>query len=279
MYRFAKRGFAAALLAGMAMPALAADFVEPPVVEAPPAQVVYDEPAFGGWYIRGDIDYHWSKFRDSEYITYGPPAGTAGFATSDLKGALSLGGGVGYQVTRHFRTDLTFDYWFKSDFDGSTVGFCGGAPCSSSDSTSYSALLLLANAYADLGTYNGITPYVGFGIGGANVKWDDLHNTIGPDTTVHKGTKSWRFAYALMAGASYCLTKNLQLDAGYRYSHIDGGRMFEFAPIAGPGFDDGFDVHEVRAGLRYQFGNGNTNCYEPEPVVAYEPEPIAPVYK
>ena len=89
------------------------------------------------------------------------------------------------------------------------------------------------------------------------MKWDDLNNTIDGVTTVHDGAENWRFAWALMAGTSYCLTDKLKLDVGYRYSHINGGRMFELAPVAGsagPGFDDGFNVHEVRAGLRYQFG-------------------------
>jgi len=47
----------AALLAGVAGPAFAADLAEPPVVEQAPSQVAYEEPAdVGGWYIRGDID-------------------------------------------------------------------------------------------------------------------------------------------------------------------------------------------------------------------------------
>ena len=75
-----------------------------------------------------------------------------------------------------------------------------------------------------------------------------------------------------MAGTSYCLTDNLKLDVGYRFSHINGGRMFEYGAVgadfgAGPGFDDGFNVHEARAGLRYQFG-GDTDCGAP--VVAYQ---------
>ena len=35
-----------------------------------------------------------------------------------------------------------------------------------------------------------------------------------------------------MAGTAYCLTDNLKLDVGYRYSHVNGGRMFELAPPA-----------------------------------------------
>ena len=133
-----------------------------------------------------------------------------------------------------------------------------------------SALLLLANAYVDIGTYHGITPYVGAGIGGAHVKWDTVHDPNSAET--NPGSSNWRFAYALMAGASYCLTDKLILDAGYRFTHIQGGRMFEFdTSSAGPGFDHGINTHEVRGGLRYQFG-GNNGCAAP--VVAYQPEPI-----
>jgi opacity protein-like surface antigen len=281
---FARRLTAAAVIAAIGMPAGAADMVEPPVVEAQP---VYEPaPQYGGWYIRGDLDYHWSSLRGSEYITYGVDPfgnsvpGTSSFNSDDLEGAFSLGVGVGYQITKYLRTDLTADYWFRSDFTGSTSGWCGGFPCSSTDESSYTAWLLLANAYADLGTYGGFTPYVGAGIGGAYVSWDDLHNTISGTTTVHEGAANWRFAWALMAGTSYCLSDKLKLDVGYRYTRVNGGRMFELAPVtgpgAGPGFDDGFNVHEARAGLRYQFG-GDSGCYEPEPV-AYNPPP-QPVYK
>ena len=263
----------------------AADLYEPPVVEIPPP-VVYEQVAHGAWYIRGDIDYHWSKFKGSDYITYGcctPDPGT-GSLDGDLDGAWSFGGGVGYQATRYLRVDTTIDYWAKSDFEGTTIGTCGGTTCTSVDQTSYSAILLMANAYADLGTYYGVTPYVGAGIGGAHLKWDDLRNTVGGGTITHKGAKDWRFAWSLMAGASYCLTSNLQADVGYRFTHIEGGGMFEeFTPGGvsigvGPGFDRGIDAHEVKAGLRWTFGGGNPNCAAPQQV-AYEPEPIMPVYK
>jgi opacity protein-like surface antigen len=119
---------------------------------------------------------------------------------------------------------------------------------------------------------------VGAGIGGAYVRWDDLHNSFPGVDDRHAGGKGWRFAYALMAGASYCLTDKLDLDVGYRFSHINGGKMFSYAdssaggPGAGPGFDRGMNTHEVRGGLRYSFG-GSNNCSQPE-TVAYEPEPL-----
>ncbi|MER8960006.1 outer membrane protein [Mesorhizobium sp. M0701] len=272
MFNTARMALLAALFAG-AGPAFAADFVEPPVVEEAPPPIAYEQPAdFGGWYIRGDIDYHWSKFRGADYITYGPPPGTGTFDSGKLKSAFSAGAGVGYQIDRHFRTDLTADWMSKSTFRGSTSGIClDGDPCTSVDTSSYTALLLLANAYVDIGTWHGITPYVGAGIGGAWVKWDTLHNSDEDGEFFHRGGKGWRFAYAAMVGASYCLTDRVKLDVGYRYSHINGGKMFDFGSGVGPGYDNGINVHEVRGGLRYQFGR--SDCVEPEPYVP-EPEPV-----
>src|SRR5690606_32177822 len=146
------------------------------------------------------------------------------------------------------------------------------------DTSAFSALLLMANAYVDLGTYHGVTPYVGAGIGGAYVQWDDLVNDATTGLVVHEGASNWRFAWALMAGASYCLTENLQLDAGYRFTRIEGGRMFEESGLGvGPGFGVGFYGHEVRAGLRYALGGPSLPCSVPR-VVAYDPPPYEPPY-
>lgn len=270
MFNFTRKALVAVMATCLSLPALAADLYEPQVEPAP--LPVVQEANYGGWYIRGDLDYHWSKFRGGDYIRYGSPPSPGHFDFGDLKGAMSIGGGVGYQINDHFRTDLTMDWMSKSDFRGQTSGICAGGPCQSVDRTSYSALLLLANAYVDLGTWNRVTPYVGAGIGGAWVKWDTLHNRDDDGDFYHRGGKGWRFAYSLMAGASYCLTRNVDLDVGYRFSHINGGRMFDFASGVGPGFDRGINIHEVRGGLRYNFG-GSGKCNEPE-TIAYQPEPV-----
>ncbi|MBN9037851.1 MAG: porin family protein [Rhizobiales bacterium] len=277
----------AAVLAA-SLPAGAADLYQPPVVEAPPPVYVPEPaPAFSGWYIRGDAGYNFYQFRGGDWITYGcalcgPTPGTNSFTSGTLRGAFSLGGGVGYQVTNHFRVDLTGDYFFKAAFRGSSAGTgCGAGPCTSTDASTMSALLLMANAYADLGTWHGITPYLGAGLGGARISWGDLENTT-TGTAIHTGSTNWRFAWALMAGASYCVTDKLKLDVGYRYARVAGGRMFEWGPAgaaigAGPGFDRGIDIHQVRGGLRYSFG-GDSTC-APRDVVSYEPPQPLPIYK
>ena len=124
-------------------------------VEPAPPPVYRAAPSFGGWYIRGDLDYHWADFRGADYITYGvtccgaPDPGSNSFDFGDLDGAFSLGAGVGYQITNYLRTDLTADYWFDSDFNGQTSDARQRLDV---DTSSWSTWLLLANAYADLGT-------------------------------------------------------------------------------------------------------------------------------
>ena len=285
-------GRAIALLAGATMlavagPAAAADIVyEPPVVEAPP---VYETPVVeantGGWYIRGDIDYHWTGWRGGDYITYGAGVGEPGtnyFRTGALRPSFSVGAGAGYQVNKWFRADVTGDYFFRTTFNGTTGDACGNI-CT--EVGSMSALVLMANAYVHLGKYGRFSPYVGAGIGGARISWGALQNTNAGVVTEHAGATNWRFAYAGMLGTTVCLTDSLDLDVGYRYTRIAGGRMFEYAPQAGPGFDRGFNVHEARAGLRYKIGGrkghwGGSSCgHKPAPV-AYEPPPLEmPVYK
>ena len=275
MKKFATLLLTGATFALLAISAQAADIIAPPVVITPePVTPVYE--AAGGWYIRGDIDYHQIKLRDTIFAVSG---GTSTFATAALSNSWSLGGGIGYNVSKNFRVDLTADYWLKSNFRGSTTGTCGTPPvaCNSTDTSTLGALVVLANAYADLGTYKGITPYVGAGVGVAHINWSDLANDDGTAVTIHGGQRSMRGAVALMAGASYCINDKLELDAGYRFTRIGGGAMFGFANNAGPGYDTGFNVHEARAGLRYSFGGSSNRCAPAEEVVQYHEQPA--VYK
>ncbi|MCJ8150595.1 outer membrane protein [Shinella sedimenti] len=269
-------GVAAVLLTGTS--AYAADIYQPQVIEAPVQETAIVET--GGWYLRGDAGWSYNKLRGAHYFQ-GSNGLDRDFDTAKLKSGFIIGGGVGYQITDHFRTDLTLDYMFKSKFRGSTSGDCGGFPCTSSDESSLTALTLLANAYVDIGKYGVFTPYVGGGIGGSYVKWNKLRNTIcdgpgpGCDTTEHGGKKSWRFTYALMAGTAIDLTCNLKADVGYRFRHVTKGDMFGYVANGGPGYDKGFYSHEARAGLRYSFNGCETATYIPPADIPIE----QPVYK
>lgn len=263
-----------------AAPARAADYDPPIIVNEAPEFVPVE--VGNGWYLRGDIGYTFGTEFDSpvdyriyDGITYTP----ATFTTSDFDNSFTLGIGVGYIFNRWLRVDGTIEGQ-KNDFSGTTTSAteCVGDPaapqttCRSEDSAMARTYSFLANVYGDLGTYAGFTPYVGAGAGVSLVQWDDLSSTTYcvdgtllctlPSvrvTTAHAGINSWRFTYALMAGVSYDISRNLKVDVGYKFRHIAGGDMFNFdgasigAGATGvQGTDNGWMQHEVRVGLRYE---------------------------
>ena len=242
---------------------LAADL--PPVVEIPPEII---PPSYGGWYLRGDIGYAKTTVQSVSYFQ--GPTMTGEFEQHEVETSWMVGGGIGYQINDWFRVDATLNYYAKADFTGSSAQnvACSdgtiGAICSYSDNGGVQATTLLANAYLDLGTWQGLTPYVGAGIGGALVHWDDVvnaeYNVSGPvpgvlANDVHGKRSGWRFAYGLHAGASYDISKKLKLDAGYSYTHITGGEMFGFGATSGfdgtQGYNGDMKMHAFKVGLRY----------------------------
>lgn len=246
--------------------AQAADIIEPiPIVEP--------ELPYSGWYIRGDVGYVFSSDTEGSFRSYSPEHGIYGddfrYSNIEFGDTYTVGGGVGYRFAEHFRVDATVDYY---DFDvtgSSRCGYSFGGDCRYNDKSSADVWTAMANAYVDLPYLGPITPYFGAGIGAAYVSYGDMRNEICGDgqcgvstnyVGYHQGEEDWRFATSLMAGASVDLTHSLALDVGYRYTHVYDGEAFGFDKgdkLAGAtgvqGRDDGFDIHAVRAGLRYSF--------------------------
>jgi opacity protein-like surface antigen len=268
---------AGAVVAALSMPASAADMDLPIFVEQAPDEVPVE--IGSGWYIRGDVGYELqTSSKGFSYNTFDPVTLTYSpqtFVTADVEGDVTYSVGVGYHYNDWMRFDATLD-GFKSEFTGSTAaatncpGQLPGTSCRTNDTQPLSTYQLMANAYVDLGTYVGLTPYVGAGAGVAYVDYGTLTNqficvpgavtcgTLVTSTARHEGADSLRFAYSLMAGVGYQASKNVKLDLGYRYSHIAGGDQFYYDPAtiaAGAtgiqGTDDGYDRHEVRMGVRY----------------------------
>ena len=254
---------AAALMAS-AFSTNAADYIpEPPVVELPPVE------HFGGWYLRGDIGYAAINLDGVSYFQ--GPSQTGSFGIHEIDETWMIGAGIGYQINQNFRVDWTIDYYATADFTGSSAAnvACSdgtvGAVCSYSDNSEFEATTLLANAYIDIGDWQGFTPYVGTGIGGAYVTWDTLNNvesyssgaaagTYARDT--HAGESGWRFAYGLHAGASFDLNAKLKVDAGYSYTNIAEGEMVGFGSTSGlagtQAYHGEMEIHAFKLGLRYQ---------------------------
>ena len=262
--------------------AMAADYDPPIVVDEAPEYVPVE--IGSGWYLRGDVGYIFkARIGQVDYRTYdGFNYGNAAFDTQSIGTDFSWGGGVGYRFNEWIRADATVE-GFRASFAGTTSSATPcidplvdplylGTTCRSEDSSEFSAIGVMANGYVDLGTFVGLTPYVGAGIGYSYVSWGGLNNQtycvdgggVCPQagviaTSEHAGDNNWRLTYALMAGFAYDINDYLKVDLGYKYRHVAGGGMFHWdAATAGlgatgiQGTDGGFDTHEVKLGLRYE---------------------------
>jgi len=190
-----------------------------------------------GWYIRGDVGYRFNS--TSGGSAFGTPFDSTSFANTP-----AYGGGFGVKYG-WFRTDITFDFMQPTQFTGSTAAI---SPLVQNEITAYTGLI---NGYVDLGTWWGMTPYIGAGIGASFVRTGDLTAVFpGPDQVVigHPGVVD--FAWAAMLGFAYPIYPNLQVDVGYRYLHVGSART-DVDPF-GPVTYGNLNANEIRVGLRYQ---------------------------
>jgi opacity protein-like surface antigen len=105
----------------------------------------------------------------------------------------------------------------------------------------------MGNVYYDIRTGGKWTPYLGAGLGGAQVKLSHNAGTLG--NTSERDTV---FAYQFMAGIGYSpesipLT---QWTLGYRYFAAD---QPEFGTAAGKVALDNYDAHNVELGAKFRF--------------------------
>jgi opacity protein-like surface antigen len=106
----------------------------------------------------------------------------------------------------------------------------------------------LVNLYADLGTWSRFTPYIGAGIGTARVAVSDFVGPT-PPTPSSGANSQWNLAWAAMAGTAFAISRNLQVDVGYRYLGFGNVQTAD-----GPGGHMTFRnlaAQEVRVGLRW----------------------------
>lgn len=233
---------ATALLPSTAV--LAADYDQPIYVEQAPEHVPVE--VGNGWYLRGDVGYQFEHSdRDNVF-------GTIATSSSDDRFPATFSGGIGYQFTDYLRMDATVGYLFGNE---AKLGFDNPVSIGSAsvDNSIWTAML---NGYVDLGTFAGLTPYIGGGVGVAWSKreYDYSENFLDPlvaDRATLDRDRNFAFAYSLGAGASYAVTPNLSLDLGYLYTSAPNAEVARLTSANTYEIEKGFDAHEVKLGLRY----------------------------
>jgi opacity protein-like surface antigen len=271
-----------ALAAGTAFQAFAADFYEPPIVEPPPPVFIK---SFSGWYVRGHIGMSNQHLKRLDNALFATTANLEFLDKGGFSSAPLFGGGVGYRLNRWLRGDLTVEYRGKADFAAldryETVD--DGNPLTWDGTNDYRAKksewLFLANAYVDAGEWHGISPYIGAGIGVSRNTISHFRDINVPNNGVAYAAdrSKWDLAWALHAGLSFQATDNLTLDLGYSFVHLgdaESGDIIAFDgtnAINNPMHFKGIYSHDLKLGLRYQFGAPvHRMHYEPPPPVVYK---------
>jgi len=206
--------------------ALAADM---PSIMPPPPQQYYAPQVedFGGWYLRGDIGVTTTNAKLHTAIydqlsAAGTPFQQLGHG---FDGGTSYGVGVGYKFNNWFRADITGEYRAKVAFHG--TDFVTYSPIdhqSDAYNGGYKSWVGLINAYADLGTWWCLTPFVGVGVGAAHIEttgFSDVTTFAAGDGRASsyfaEGASKTNFAWAAHAGVAYKVTNNFTVELAYRY--------------------------------------------------------------
>jgi len=310
---------ACAGLTAAASPALAADLLgtaPPPSMPASQGPATFE--VGSNWYIRGDLGISFDRTPSVSISNIAaPPPGLLATPWTTSTGAnwstdnFTGGVGAGYRFNDYLRFDATWDYgvgpagtrqtgvicpYGLTGVNGKTAPFAPlGYLYNTSDTCNATTTIrshnnvFLANAYVDLGTYGGFTPYVGGGLGlnmnvlsgGLNTSetanglpynvnltpvgaypqvWVDSYgNPLAPQPNIAFGPQNWNrsinattytFAWALQGGFGFQLTPSATLDIGYRY--LNGGVVNTLVnPMTGLTIKQNNISQQLRVGIRY----------------------------
>lgn len=267
----------AAAFAALSMsiaPAAAADLPLGPGPRVIPAPIEVG----GGWYLRGDVGVGIQSYRNIELAPRTPFIDQFRVVQDSNDNPAILGIGAGYAFNDWFRMDGTIEYRTAQTFQfllnntqpvGNFNNYTGRL----------GTVLGMVNAYADIGNFYGITPFVGVGVGFANHRvtgFQDVGFINGAGGFGYASpTSSTQFAWALHAGLAYTVTDNLKLELSYRYLDMGNARMgtivcqgaFPCNPQISYTMRD-LTSHDLRLGMRWTLGAPAPVPVAPRPVIA-----------
>jgi opacity protein-like surface antigen len=219
----------------------AADLLPPAPRLPPPTPIVED---FGGFYLRGDVgaginatslDLENQPNPIAVGVSSGflSPHSSQAFNNTTLSSSGIVDVGVGYAFNPWFRVDGTLEYRGGANLqslytlnDLNSPAYGGPLQYADFYRANVSSFVGLINGYVNLGTYWGLSPFIGAGVGFANNAVSgftdqgfgySIFGSTGPAGGYFSNRSKTGFAWALMAGLDFAITPNLRLELGYRY--------------------------------------------------------------
>jgi opacity protein-like surface antigen len=233
-------------------PVHAADYDPPVYVDQAPDYVPVE--VGSGWYLRGDVSYLAQKSFKNDNFAFTP----ASFDEKEDPIFASIG--FGYHFNDYLRADLNLGYLpgnkIGIGYDDSAIVTLPTLPTVASASLQNYAFSGMLNGYVDLGTYVGITPYLGAGIGVVrsthklSANYIDNNDPTSQLTQQDDKTK-YSLAYTLNAGLAYQVSKNVSVDLGSQYFSAPDAEYVTAESLTSFPVHKGISNHQLKLGLRY----------------------------
>ena len=156
------------------------------------------------WYGRADLGWGFAGGAEAPAeVSFTPPFGGGGDLEGGIMGAL----GAGYRFDSGLNVEAELSYR-DNDIEPS-IGVRPGAEAR--------ALALLANAIYEFNADGRLRPFIGAGVGLAQIEASTYNNFVAPADRVGFDDETTAFAYQLMAGLAVPLGRNLTLDLAFRH--------------------------------------------------------------
>lgn len=260
----------AALTASHARAADMPQYLPPPPIED-----------YGGWYLRGDLGFSKQRTKGIHHPLMDTPAVFQWLDSGRFDSAPIFGLGIGYRHNSWFRWDVTAEFRAKAEFSALDF-YDGDGDLTDLDDAGAndwrfkkSEYLLMWNAYIDLGTWKGITPFVGAGIGASRNSISHLRDLNAPNNTIAfaPADAKWAFAWALHAGLAYNVTPNFTIEFAYRYldmGNAQSGILRDFAggcTFCQPVQVRSLTSHDLKVGVRMALADMGVSHWAPPPPI------------
>lgn len=255
--------------------ARAADLLPPPPMPEPIMSEIG-----GGWYLRGDVGVGIMDYDQTRVVSFSTAIPVTGFLgrQKEIGDQVFVGAGVGYEYSSWLRFDVTGEYRTKTKWSYLEQDTNFGPANFNKTSGHFSSAVGLANVYFDLGTYWGLSPFVGGGVGVAHHMFEDVTDqglggyTGGIGIAGRKDKTD--LAWAIHAGLGYAVSPNLKLELAYRYLNMgdaDAGNVV-CQPVSACGIQTNYKLkdlesHDIKIGMRWLLAGGSAPAYEPPPLI------------
>ncbi len=251
----------AAFVLPLSAGAWAADLPEIPPAYQPPVEVG------GSWYLRGDIGMANQSLGHLDNALFSTAATLENLDAGNFDAVPIFGLGIGYRHNDNLRFDITGEYRGKSNFSALQFYDTDGNLATTGDqgtdeyTAKKSEWLFLVNGYYDIGTWHGVTPYVGAGVGAALNTISGFRdvNTVTNGVAYGATASQWNFAWALHAGLGFQATDNLAIDLGYSFVSLGSAHSGDLVTYNGtntvdnPMYFKDIYSHDLKLGVRYSF--------------------------